>query len=562
MINKLSFVFSFLILLVTFSLVGFQNTATSAVPLDIYAVPAITDYKLLPTSQIPSYFLSDSISIKATPGEFEPVSFVIHANTDINSLAITSSDLTGNEFTIPGSNVDIRIVKCWYQGGYLFDPYAHGKYLTPELLLKDDSLIKVTGDNFALTDSSNPIGNNYLKLTNGIYEDISSSTIKPSEFFEISILERPVKDSPTLQPVNIREGYNKQIWVTIHVPEWGNPGNYTGIITLKEGLHTLKEIKINLQVLPIILSKPSMEYSIYYRGRISDQGTISSELKTKEQYTAEMKNLLDHGVTNPHIIFTPTAESCVQIFSIRNTVGMNCTNLYITGLYLDSASEIPYYRNVTAPYAVKNIYVYGLDEQNINDPVNRTKMTNIHNSGGKVMNAQTEFLADLVADILDLAVVNEKPSKELAHKYHKYGHKVFSYGNPQVVPEYPRLFRLNYGLSLWQNDYDGAMVFAYQCSYCDIWNDFDHPIYRDHVFAYPTMNGVIDTVQWEGFREGVDDVRYMTTLQNTILEAKAQGKDTTEAERYIENLKTTDLTDQDLDVIRSEMTGYILELQN
>jgi hypothetical protein len=428
--------------------------------------------------------------------------------------------------------------------------------------LKDDSLVKITGDNLALIDFSNSTGKNYLKLTNGVYKDISSSTIELSEFFEIPISERLVKDSTTLQPVNIREGYNKQIWVTIHVPERGNPGNYTGTITLKKGIYTLKRINVNLQVLPIVLSKPSMEYSIYYRGRISDQGTISSELKTEEQYTAEMKDLLDHGVTNPHIIFIPTAESCAQVLSIRNTVGLNSTDLYMTGLYFDSASEIPYYKNLTAPYGVKNIYVYGLDEQNISDPINRAKMTNIHNAGGKVMNAQTEFLADSVADILDLAVVNEEPSKELAYKYHRYGHKVFSYGNPQVVPEYPKLFRLNYGLLLWQNNYDGAMVFAYQCSYGDIWNDFDHPVYRDHVFAYPTVDGVIDTVQWEGFMEGVDDVRYMATLQNTILKAKAQGKDTTEAETYIENLKNTDLTYQDLDVIRSKMTGYILELQN
>ena len=43
-------------------------------------------------------------------------------------------------------------------------------------------------------------------------------------------------------------------------------------------------------------------------------------------------------------------------------------------------------------------------------------------------------------------------------------------------------------------------------------NDFDHERFRDHVFAYPTSAGVIDTIQWEGFREAVDDVRYLATL--------------------------------------------------
>ena len=40
----------------------------------------------------------------------------------------------------------------------------------------------------------------------------------------------------------------------------------------------------------------------------------------------------------------------------------------------------------------------------------------------------------------------------------------------------------------------------------------DYPHYRDHVFAYPTSNGVIDTIQWEGCREGVDDTRYVASL--------------------------------------------------
>jgi hypothetical protein len=58
-----------------------------------------------------------------------------------------------------------------------------------------------------------------------------------------------------------------------------------------------------------------------------------------------------------------------------------------------------------------------------------------------------------------------------------------------------------------------SATYAYQHSFCNIWNDFDDPVFRDHVFAYPTVNGVIDTTAWEGYREGVDDVRYLTKLQ-------------------------------------------------
>jgi len=90
------------------------------------------------------------------------------------------------------------------------------------------------------------------------------------------------------------------------------------------------------------------------------------------------------------------------------------------------------------------------------------------------------------------------------------------YANPQVGVEDPLLYRHNYCLSLYFLGYDGCMDYAYQHSFGKhIWKDFDHHKYRDHVFAYPTSNGVVDTIQWEGFREAVDNVRYVhTCIQN------------------------------------------------
>jgi hypothetical protein len=94
-----------------------------------------------------------------------------------------------------------------------------------------------------------------------------------------------------------------------------------------------------------------------------------------------------------------------------------------------------------------------------------------------------------------------------------------SYGNPQVGVENPETYRVNYGLALWNAGYDGAMDFAYQYKMgACIWNDYDATpydgvhTYRDHVFAYPTRNGVVDTIQCEGRREGVNDTRYVATL--------------------------------------------------
>lgn len=60
------------------------------------------------------------------------------------------------------------------------------------------------------------------------------------------------------------------------------------------------------------------------------------------------------------------------------------------------------------------------------------------------------------------------------------------------------------------------MIYAYQHCFGACWNDIDHSVYRDHNLTYPTVDGVIPTMAWEGLREAVDDVRYVTTLESAI----------------------------------------------
>ncbi len=534
-----------------------------------YVVPAITDNKILPNSTIPPSFISDTISLRASPGEFTPASFVIRSNEDIESVTIEVNNLTGSNGEIQSTNIDLRTVKCWYQGSYGSDTSGYlvrGRYLTPELLLKDDSLVYVEGEEWANYDVSNPNGKNYLKVE-GSYIDISESSTFTSSI-KPTISERPIADATTLQPVTLKQNMNKQFWVTIYIPPETQPGNYTGIITARDGNTILSKIYLLVEVLPITLLEPNLEYSLCYTGYYSSEATISPYKKTIEQLTVEMQNMYDHRITNPAMMSKETERLSI-LYPVRQQVGMDNSNFYCYSLAFNNIGDLDLIKSTLAPYGVRDVFFYGPDEEPISDPVSIAQMNAIHDAGGQIFAAQSKSEAADVAHILDVAIVVYEPDPDLAALYHSYGHKIYSYGNPQVVPEYPRTFRQNYGLLLWQNDYDGVMDYAYQANWGDIWNDFDLPEdtaywgeYRDHVFAYPTMNGVIDTIQWEGFREGVDDIRYLTTLQNTISLAKSQGKDTTDAENYLANLKKSDLSSQNLDAVRGQMINHILSLQD
>ena len=135
--------------------------------------------------------------VAASPGEFEPASFVIHAFEDITSLQIHSTPLTRSEGSIAANNVDVTVVECWYQSGETI--LNEGKrVLTPELLLKDDSLVKVVdGDNYLNIDSE------YILISNP--KGIAEIPVTPSND------EFPVKDTAVLQPVDIAADTKKAI---------------------------------------------------------------------------------------------------------------------------------------------------------------------------------------------------------------------------------------------------------------------------------------------------------------------------------------------------------------
>jgi hypothetical protein len=126
-----------------------------------------------------------------------------------------------------------------------------------------------------------------------------------------------------------------------------------------------------------------------------------------------------------------------------------------------------------------------------------------------------------------------------------------------VGVEDPVIYRRNFGLVLWRSGYDGAMDYAYQHAFHSIWNDFDDTDYRDHVFAYPTVDGVVGTVQWEGFREAVDDVRYVTTLERAIAGAANRTR-SRQAQAWLE---TVDVAQGNMDETRAIIAEWITQLR-
>ncbi|MCA9467339.1 MAG: hypothetical protein KC643_18105 [Nitrospira sp.] len=538
----------------------------------IHVVQPVSSKKILPTTFPLPGAPSQVIDIVASRGEYEPASFAVRPLArDIAGLLIEGTDLVGSSGTLSRDAIDIRIVKAWFQGGGGWESIeqtrlGNGFTLVPELLLKDDRLVKVDHD----------AKDNHIRLEFShsaryvLANELASAKdrlIVPADVF-------PVRDASQLQPVDIPRNEARQFWITLHVPATAKPGDYTGKIFLKENGVIIGNLDLHVTVLPFDLAEPSLTYSIYYRGQLSDRPTISSELKSRTQFEAELRNMIAHGVNNPTVYQRLDRNQLNDVLAIREGVGMDLNSLFYLGTGTGNPTtaeglrelrgRIQYLLNVPAVSRFRETYVYGIDEAKDEKLASQLKAWNVTRSlGAKVFVAGYRGTFEKVGSMLDLLVLPGRPNHDEMKKFHAAGSKVFSYANPQAGPENPHIFRKNYGINLWRNGYDGVMTYAYQDSMGFIWNDFDHSRWRDHVFAYPTVDGVIDTLAWEGFREGVDDVRYITTLEKSLAKLKSssfEGKYWVilEADNFLNELRG--YTGEDMDGMRRRIVSYIIQL--
>jgi len=474
----------------------------------IWITPAITDNQILPTT-LPPDNKSKTINVKACKGEVLSLSFCVR--TSKPELVIVSTSVPWME---------VRHVKCWWQNTMF--KYGEKKIgLVPELLLNDLDFVTV---------------NNETK-TNTVRE--------------------PISDADNLQPASLPKNWTQQYWVTIRVPDRESDTVLRRRIRIDQVSNKVSTsyISVHIQVLPFDLEKPKQEIAVYYRGflewRASQPTVVGSENKNHEQFVADLKNMKDHGINNL-LTYQPEwcpAETLKEVVSLRKETGIAVEPWYWTtqGVGWGPDEEIDYLKTqvrllkdavTLASVGVNDIYGYGKDEATsgaISEQFPRWK--NANSVGYKVFIAMYDPLVPaLVKDKVNMALFHDPASISV---WHGYGVKSWYYG-PTTYEQSERI-RKEYGFRIIREGWDGISPYAYQHVMGNsVWDDMDHG-YKDHAFTYPTLNTPVDTVQWEGFREAINDLRYAATLE------KLGGT-------------IPDDQDRDPDEVREEIINSILEI--
>jgi hypothetical protein len=517
-------------------------------PLIVHVVNPTSKDMVLPDDASVAGLRSTTINVTACRGEYEAASVVLIAPVgQVDNITLVSGDLTNdvNGARIVAANIDIKVVKAWFQGYYAWNeigisaPVDFRQRMVPELLLKDDDLVRVDYRD----------ERNLVRITRGSqtqYVWVNPKQLARPEQAAPTATEFPVRDAKTLQPISIPPHSNKQLWLTVFVPNSTPSGRYAGQIQVDAGGMRLGVLGMQVVVPDFDPVASKIAYSIYYRAVLDPQrASISSEYRDESQMRAELEDMVHHSIDDPTLYQPVTNEALFRLaLRLRQESGANRGPLYFLGLPTTEPltalrANIPRVREMAHKYGYTGLSVYGRDEaQGKELEAERGVWATVHAMGAKVIVAGYSGSYEKVGDLLDTLVHAYQPNADEAAKWHSRGHEIFNYANPQSGPEDPFLFRVNYGLVLWANDYDGAMPYAYQHCFGSCWNDIDDPSYRDHNLTYPTADGVIDTLAWEGLREAVNDVRFLSTLEALIGEASVRNDVVaSDDERFLKTLK-------------------------
>jgi len=493
--------------------------------------------------------LLTSVVLQACPGEAEPFSVVIeNTSNDAVTVLPSISDFVASESVIPLANVDIKYILWWYQASGAWNSHrrARGKgkgpVLVPELVANDPTLVRTLSEDAV----------NHLKIGGADstrYRDISIRSIATNQdVLDTNYYE--IFDAPALMPVSIGAHEAQQILVDIEIPKSTPAGNYSAVLSLQiDGREKEVLVPVSLRVLPFALKGPALEFSIYYRGKLSPGNpTTSSEYKDEKQLVADLLDIKALGISNPVTyqrsrpkgLLGPRSREQAKarlrrVLGIRRNLDLVAPNFYYLGRLIGFPNtkkhfrhlgeEISELQDMVQEYGFERLYLYGKDEAKGERLASQRETWEfVRSRGAKVFVAGSAGHTEAMGGLTDLLIQHGPPSETEADYVHTFKNRIFSYSNPQIGTENAALFRRNYGFNLWRVGFDGAMPYAYQHAMGDPWNDFDHKIYRDLMLAYPSADKPIRTLAWYGLREAIDDTRYLAILLDHLdAESESQG---------------------------------------
>ncbi len=509
-----------------------------------YSVPAMSDLqRMTDTYPLDGTPLSP-VRIIMAQDEYEPGSFLLYPLENLGKVELKLTDFrTADGKTIPADKLDLKVIKIWYQNGNAWHSYFGdtGLTLTPELLLNDEDLIKVDTENeqnyARLTEKDGSVSYIWITPPNDIDKRRYYPSYRRAEPFQC--MKENFVDADKLKPVTLEQGKFKQFFLTVRAEKDQAPGLYKGAVNLVKNGAQIGSVPVSVRVLPFALPKPHAyadtnkpflvsSYSYISFDQILGRNGGSYELMDK-QFLATLENQVKHN-QDMHMM-RENANSFEHAYTIEmvKRAGMR-TDYYMGGTPTNTSSllDMRHDAKMLRDYYMKHLghtnifFGYG-DEPGVGWVRNKIPLFKTYKKEGlKFFIAggdQVFYGAGYLYDFYNTAHWPE--SRESTRKWNDIGKTFLAwYAQQHIGAENPAYNRRQNGIAPYLANYSALCNYAHHYG---PYNDRSYT-YKPMVYAYGTGNGVIDTIQWEGFREGVDDIRYATALKRLAQEA-ADSKD-------------------------------------
>ena len=544
-----------------------------------FAVPAMSDLMRLHDTYPTDGRLEGDLRVVVAQDEFEPASFQLISRGDLSDVRLSVSPLRSKSgATIRPEDVDLRVVKLWLQNGNAWLSYFAdvGLKLVPELMLHDEKMVKVDLD----------VQANYARLKDGKGErHIWISSPRKLEDSKFDAVNEPFADAETLQPVSLEKDAFKQFVLTVHAPKGQAPGVYTGAISVTARGRIVAKIPVSVRVLPFVLPAPRSYEDIDEVFIVSFMGGTSLEglertfggdhAKAKAFYRDYLIAMRDHGVSHPCV------DQTKEVFDMVRELGMP------TRPVIGAKGYAPWFAlNFGGRMSFKNIMgaKEGAEKASkiYNDLVGHNELLCSYGDeqGTAFVTAHRNFFKFYIEKGMRQGCAGHeallwkggyaydfypmggtpnsldriRPWKEMGGKY------IGFYASQHNGAENPQYARMQHGLLGYFSGLN--MVFNYEFA-LGPWNDLGSILYKPMVVSYLNAGGLVETLAFSGFREGIDDIRYATYLKQLVretesskdIEAKMLGR---KALQYLVLLPRDKM---DLNGVRAEMIEHILKLR-
>jgi hypothetical protein len=461
-----------------------------------------------------------TLGARAARGETISLSFELESDYDVAKVRVSCATF-GNEIGASAAiEGDVYIAHTWKQAG--IGVYQADAVDVKELLLKDDSA--------GLNDGYERRFRNWRHI------------FKPHHEYRPPDL-RLTGEAHT----SLRRGERKSFLLLIRTENTATRGRYQSHIQINYGGDNNIMLPVDLEILPFALDEAAQDIFLWYHGKLDWRD--AKNYLSEDAFRKQLQAIRDHGFTSISLseIDREHAQRALEIVEEVGFTG----NVVLLPPFPANPHTLNYSRIKLLVYLSDEIDVHIAHPDACKSDAN--KLIEYHKINwqrarqwglNSFCSLVHESFAHRFFNTDDIGYAPDTLSYYLAHNRdymhistHIPARRKPTYYYWQCFQEKPNLNRVLAGIYLWKTKATGVAPYCFQNMPVypfSPYNDFDEWIpdfhvgqirrpFKDHMTTYPARSGIIPTLQWEGLRDGITDLRYLTTLDNRLNRAASRG---------------------------------------